>query len=267
MEHVRPAAVAGRFYPDSPVQLRKLVGEFLTEARGRGPVPKALIVPHAGYVYSGPIAASAYARLLSAGPKIERVVLLGPAHRVRVAGLATTASEYFATPLGRMPIDREAVAQALTLPQVCADDRAHAPEHSLEVQLPFLQYVLGNVKLVPFVVGNASADEVAEVLELLWGGRETLIVISSDLSHYHDYGTCRTLDAQTAHAIEALEPDEIAPESACGQRGIAGLLRVARRRGLQAHTVDLRNSGDTAGPRDQVVGYGAFAFEPATINA
>jgi hypothetical protein len=255
----RPPAVAGLFYPDDPEALRRAVDGFVAAAPDADEAPpKALIAPHAGYVYSGPVAASAYAPLRAARGRVERVVLLGPAHRVPLRGLALPAAGRFATPLGTVPLDREAAERALALPQVRRDDAPHALEHSLEVQLPFLQRVLGAFSLVPFAVGDASADDVAEVIELLWGGPETLVVVSSDLSHYHDYATARRLDAETARAIEALRPDALGPDSACGRVPIRGLLVVARRRGLRVRTVDLRSSGDTAGPRDEVVGYGAF---------
>jgi AmmeMemoRadiSam system protein B len=231
-----------------------------TGAQAELPVPKAMIAPHAGYIYSGPIAAAAYAPLIRAHAIITRVILLGPAHRVFVRGLATSSATRFETPLGAIDLDRTAIERALALPQVRIMDEAHATEHSLEVQLPFLQEVLDSFRLVPFVVGDASAEEVAEVLDLLWGGDETLIVVSSDLSHYLDYGTARALDAATTEAIEGLNPEAIGYDQACGRHPINGLLALARRRGLQAQTLDLRSSGDTAGPRDHVVGYGAYVF-------
>ncbi len=260
---VRPPAVAGSFYSGDPQELLASVTGYLADAArvaDAAPPPKAVIVPHAGYVYSGPVAAAVYAGLRPLRNAIERVVLLGPSHRLALEGLATTSAEVFRTPLGDVPVDREALERALALPQVTVLDAAHAHEHSLEVQLPFLQHVLGEFRLAPFSVGDASPDEVAEVLELLWGGPETLIVISSDLSHYRDYETARRLDAVTTRAIEELRPEGLDEESACGRVPVRGLLVVAKRRGLAAETLDVRNSGDTAGPRDQVVGYGAYAF-------
>lgn len=254
--------MAGAFYPADPRELERAVRACLCEVRaGSGEAaPKALIVPHAGYVYSGPIAGSAYARLAPLREGISRVVLLGPAHRVFVRGLAASSADAFATPLGPVPIDRDAVAAALALPQVRVSDEAHAAEHSLEVHLPFLQRVLGDFSLAPFAVGDASDEAVAEVLETLWGGPETLIVVSSDLSHDYDYATARRLDAVTCQAIEELRPAGLDDESACGRVPIRGLLLAARRHGLAAHTLDLRNSGDTAGTRERVVGYGAWSF-------
>jgi AmmeMemoRadiSam system protein B len=258
---VRPAAVAGRFYPGDPRELADLVNSFLAQApRPTGPAPKALIVPHAGYIYSGPIAASAYAQLVPARDQVKRVVLLGPSHYVQLDGLAASSADAFATPLGTIRVDLESVSRVRSLPQVAERDDAHSPEHSLEVQLPFLQTVLGNFSLVPLTVGEATAEEVRQVLDELWGGPETRFVISSDLSHYHDAETARILDGATAQAIESLQPDSLAEQSACGRIAIQGLLEVARHHRLRAHTMDLRNSGDTAGPRDRVVGYGAFAF-------
>ncbi len=263
MQRVRRPAVAGTFYPADPRELRELVGCQLADAAEPAPdeaPPKALIAPHAGYVYSGPIAATAYRRLGPVAPRIERVVLLGPSHRVFVEGLAAPSVDAFATPLGEIPIDRESVERILALPQVSLLDAAHAYEHSLEVHLPFLQAVLPAFSLVPLSVGDATAEEVDEVLEALWGGPETLIVVSSDLSHYYPYETARRMDAATSEAIEALRPEGLDEESACGRVPVRGLLVAARRKGLRARTLDLRNSGDTAGPRGEVVGYGAYLF-------
>lgn len=261
MTTVRQPAVAGMFYPDDPRVLRSMIDEFLRTAKSDGGAPKALIAPHAGYVYSGPIAASAYARLASVRDTVRRVVLLGPSHRVPFHGLAASSASQFLTPLGPVPVDQEAYNQILDLPQVRVLDEAHALEHSLEVHLPFLQEVLHDFAVVPLVVGEASASEVDEVLERLWGGPETLIVVSSDLSHYHDYATARAMDSRTSKAIEALHPQAIDYDQACGRAPMNGLLEAARKHGLRVHTVDLRNSGDTAGPRDQVVGYGAYVFD------
>ncbi|MCW9058297.1 MAG: AmmeMemoRadiSam system protein B [Gammaproteobacteria bacterium] len=259
--NIRNPAVAGMFYPGEAGELHRQVQGYLREAASAPHNPKAIIVPHAGYIYSGPVAATAYASLVPRRGRIERVVLLGPSHRVPLEGMAVSSVEFFATPLGDIPIDREAVKHLLTLPQVKVMDEAHLLEHSLEVQLPFLQEILGEFRLIPLVVGDSSPDEVAEVLELLWGGEETLLVISSDLSHYQDYETARRLDRATSDAIEALAPQRIHYDDACGRNPVNGLLLAARRRGLHASTLDLRNSGDTAGPRDRVVGYGAYVFE------
>ena len=261
MSNVRNPAVAGLFYPADPRELRAMIADFLAAADTSVSVPKAIIAPHAGYVYSGPIAASAYARLKPARGQISRVVLLGPAHRVGFHGLALSSADYFVTPLGRIPIDQEAVKKISRLPQVHVMDAAHAQEHSLEVHMPFLQEVLGEFSLLPLVVGDAEPGEVAEVLDLLWGGPETLIVISSDLSHYHDYKTAQNLDSRTSQAIEQLRIEDIQYDQACGRNPVNGLLHVARRLGLKAKTIDLRNSGDTAGSSDRVVGYGAYVFE------
>jgi AmmeMemoRadiSam system protein B len=259
MVRSRKPAVAGTFYPGDPRALERSVRGYVDEAASPGgAAPKALIAPHAGFVYSGPIAGSAYARIAPLRGTIETVVLLGPAHRVPVRGLAVPSCDAFDTPLGRIALDRDAIERVLKLPAVVVSDEAHAWEHSLEVQLPFLQELLGEFRLVPLVVGDATPGEVADVLDELWGGPETLIVVSSDLSHYYDYATARTMDAETTRAIEDLQPDAIDYEQACGRIPIQGLLLAARQRGLQACAVDVRNSGDTAGPRDRVVGYGAY---------
>jgi len=263
MGRTRRPAVAGTFYPGEPEALAAAVRDLLARAAPPGPgepPPKAIIAPHAGYVYSGEIAASAFARAAPRRGEVTRAVLLGPAHRVALRGLAAPGAERFATPLGDVPVDREALEQVLALPQVTTFDLAHAAEHSLEVQLPFLQALFPAARLVPLAVGDATPEEVAEVLELLWGGPETLVVVSSDLSHYHDQATARRMDAATSRAIESLDPGAIGFEQACGRIPVQGLLVAARRRGLCARAVDVRNSGDTAGPRDSVVGYGAYVF-------
>jgi AmmeMemoRadiSam system protein B len=249
-------------YPYDPAELRLAVETLLSNVPAQsGPAPKALIAPHAGYLYSGPIAASAYARFLPARDIIKRIVLVGPSHFVALSGLATSSAEGFATPLGVVPVAVEAIRQLCALPQVSVLDEAHAQEHSLEVQLPFLQIVLKDFALIPLAAGQAGAEQVGQVLETLWGGPETRLVISSDLSHYHDAKTARRLDGHTAAAIEALEPDAIAEDGACGRVPIRGLLRAVSAHGLHARAIDLRNSGDTGGPCDRVVGYGAFVFE------
>ena len=261
----RPAAVAGLFYPGTAAALARDVRDLL--AGGQAPAlpapPKALIVPHAGYIYSGPIAASAYALLTPLRAVVRRVVLLGPVHRVPVRGLALPGVEAFETPLGTVAVDTDLVARLAALPQVTTSRAAHAQEHSLEVQLPFLQQALDQFTLLPLAVGDATAEEVAQVLDLLWGGDETLIVISSDLSHYLPYEQARRIDAATCAAIGRLD-DQLNHEQACGGTPINGLLRAARRHQLRAHLLDLRNSGDTAGDRGRVVGYAAFAFTTET---
>lgn len=261
-DYPRLPAVAGLFYEGQPQALAHELREFLARVEPSAlPVPKALIVPHAGYVYSGQSAAHAYALLAPARQRIRRVVLLGPAHHVALRGLALPDATRFVTPLGSVSVDSDAVAAALTLPQVSENRLAHAQEHALEVQLPFLQTVLDDFTLVPFAVGAATPEEVAEVLDLLWGGPETMILISSDLSHFHRHATARELDRATSEDILALSP-RLDHEQACGATPINGLLLCAQRRGLQPRLLDLRNSGDSpsGGDRSRVVGYGAFAF-------
>jgi AmmeMemoRadiSam system protein B len=258
---IRPAVAAGRFYPAGAEQLRALIGELLADTPPhKGPSPKALIVPHAGYTYSGTTAAAGYASLVPDRDVIRRVILLGPSHFVPVNGLAVSRAEAFRTPLGDVPIDVEQINRIMSLPQVCELDAAHAQEHSLEVHLPFLQMILGKFSIVPLVAGEVSAEQVAEVLDQLWDGAETRLLISSDLSHYHDSQTARVLDQATATAIEGLNGEAVAEDAACGQIPICGLLRAARQHGLRAHTLALRNSADTGGPSERVVGYGAFAL-------
>lgn len=262
--HVRPPAVAGSFYPHDPARLARDVDACLEAASVRtGEIPKAIIVPHAGYVYSGPVAATAYRALAPARHRIHRVVLLGPAHRVAVHGLALPGTTAFSTPLGAVPIDEALVARVSTLPQVVVHPRAHASEHALEVQLPFLQRVLEHFTLLPLVVGRATADEVADVLRAVWGGPETLIVISSDLSHYLPYAEAAATDRATVDLIRQGRAT-LSHDQACGATVVNGLLTALRGTGLEAEVVDLRNSGDTAGPDDQVVGYVAVLFGAGT---
>lgn len=259
---VRPPAVAGMFYPQSAESLRAQLSALLSAPPTvTAPEPgrlKALIVPHAGYVYSGPIAAQAYRRLLPLRGSIERVVLLGPAHRVYVPAVASSGASQFQTPLGCLTVD-EAFQQRAASDLLHESRRAHQPEHSLEVQLPFLQEVLGQPRIVPLLVSDAAPEQVAAVLAALWGGPETLIVISSDLSHYLPYAQARRVDAETAERILAYDTT-LDGEQACGCAAVNGLLRLARQRGLHAQLLDLRSSGDTAGGRAEVVGYAAFAL-------
>jgi MEMO1 family protein len=258
---VRRSAVAGSFYPAQPDRLRQQVAELLADA-GTAPqiTPKALIAPHAGYIYSGSPAAAAFATLRDSAQTLTRIVLIGPAHYVAIRGVALATFDAFETPLGRVPVDHDGFNKITGLPFVSSNDAAHAPEHALEVELPFLQIVLPSFSLLPLVVGDATAHEVAEVLARLWSGSETLLVISSDLSHFHSYETARRMDAATAAAIESGDWASLGPGQACGYLPIAGLLIEANRRNLKARRLSLCNSGDTAGPRDQVVGYGAWMF-------
>jgi MEMO1 family protein len=257
---VRPPAVAGTFYPAEPAVLRSVVERSLNEARAAGGVPKALIAPHAGYVYSGPVAGSAYAQVLAARGRITRVVLLGPAHRVPVAAVAVASADAFSTPLGLVPVDTATRDALVDAGLVVVDDHVHAREHSLEVQLPFLQVALGDVTVLPLAVGHVSADRVAEILDQVWGGDETLVVASTDLSHYHDRATATELDRRTAAAIVDKRPDRLGTGDACGVLAVQGLLLGAAARDLDVELLDLRTSADTAGDPDRVVGYGAFAL-------
>ena len=259
MNAVRQPAVAGMFYPAGAAQLRADVETLLGAPAQDSPVPKALIVPHAGYVYSGATAAAAYRLLGPVRSSIRRVVLFGPAHRVYLDGLAAPAVDAFRTPLGDVPIDRAAIDDIAGLAGVQISDLAHQDEHSLEVQLPFLQVALEDFALVPLVVGRAGADQVAAVMDALWNGPETLVVVSSDLSHYHEYDSACELDARTCSRILARASD-LHGDEACGAYAVNGLMRASRSSLLDIELVDCRNSGDTAGSRDRVVGYGSFSL-------
>ena len=262
MQRVRQPAVAGAFYHADTQTLTDHIDSMLGDAAAstaENIAPKAIIVPHAGYIYSGPVAAYAYNQLKNIRDHVKRVILLGPVHRVPVRGLALPGSEVFATPLGDIPIDLDAAAAIQSLPQVVVSPEAHMPEHSLEVQLPFLQTVLGDFKLLPLAVGDATPAEVAEVINTLWGGPETLIVISSDLSHFLPYDAAKVTDSKTVHKILNMQSD-LSHEQACGGTPVNGLLLAARQHKLHPILLDLRNSGDTAGDKGRVVGYTSIAF-------
>lgn len=261
MKTIKQPAVAGLFYPAEPETLHRQVREFIAAAENVITcTPKALIAPHAGYIYSGPIAGSAYATLGPAAAGIHRVILLAPAHRVACRGIVYSSASHFQTPLGLIPVDRPIVEKLSELPQLNLNDMAFEEEHSIEVHLPFLQEVLEDFSIVPLLVGDATAEQVAEVIEQIWDDSGNLVVISSDLSHYLDYETAAEMDLKTSRAIEALRPEALTYHSACGRTPVSGLLLVAKKHGLKARTVDLRNSGDTAGSHDRVVGYGAYVF-------
>ncbi len=260
MVEVKTPAVAGLFYPAEAPELREEIDRLMASANGAAEArPHALIAPHAGYCYSGPVAASAYSALVPWAGQIRRAVVLAPAHRLALRGIATSSAAAFETPLGRIPVDRAGVDALATLRGVLEIDAAFAEEHALEVQLPFLQSLLGEFSLVPLIVGDAKADLVSQVIERLHQD-DTLIVVSSDLSHYHDYPSCQQRDRATTALIETLQGEHIGPHDACGVYPIRGLLKTAQHRGWQVRTLDLRNSGDTSGDKSRVVGYGAYGF-------
>lgn len=255
----REPAVAGMFYPENPQVLKEQVDDFLLGGRQQHIIPKALIVPHAGYIYSGAIAATAYRLLKPITHQLSRVILLGPSHHVPLAGLSTSSATFFSTPLGDIPIDQSGIDALLKLSLIDVSDDAHQFEHSLEVQLPFLQRAIDRFQLLPLVVGNASAELVAEVLRCVWGGDETLVVVSSDLSHYHPYRDAQRLDRETTTMMEQYD-SRLVGTQACGCNAVNGLLKLAKNERMTVRTLDLRNSGDTAGDKDSVVGYGAYAI-------
>lgn len=257
---IRKAAVAASFYSADPDKLQRMIRNFLDSAKKNLPVPKAVIAPHAGYIYSGPIAANSYACLCAARAVIKRVILLGASHYTNFTNIALSGAESFATPLGLVKVDQAAIAKIASLSDGSIMDEVHATEHSLEVQLPFLQMVLEDFVIIPLLVSSIEPQPIAKLIESLWGGPETLIVVSSDLSHYLDYQTAQKLDQKTAKAIINLTPQDIQENQACGCLPIKALLEVAIKKHLKIAAIDLRNSGDTSGSKDRVVGYGAFHF-------
>ena len=260
MSEIRKPAVAGVFYPDNAAVLAQQIQRYLEQAKVAASVPKAIVVPHAGYVYSGPIAGTVYAQLRAAREVIRQVVLLGPSHRVALQGMAIPKAGWFQTPLGKVPLDQALMAQIQDIPGVVVANLPHAAEHSLEVHLPFLQTVLAHFTLLPLVVGQTPPEQMAAVLDSVWGGADTLIVVSSDLSHYLSYVDAQTRDQRTSTAIETCDYASIRGEDACGLYPLNGLLLLAKQKAMQVKTLDLRNSGDTAGDKNRVVGYGGYAF-------
>lgn len=259
---IRPAAVAGLFYPSNTLELQQQVQQYLTRNDiPQTPAPLAIVTPHAGYVYSGATAGVAWASVAARAESIYRVVLLGPSHRVALRGVATSTADYWQTPLGRIGLDKDAAEHLQLLPFVIASDKAHAREHSLEVQVPFIQTVFANATLLPLVVGDATPEQIASLLKPYWEDPHSLIAVSSDLSHYHDYRTAQQLDRQTSDAIEHFDIQAIGPEQACGCRPLCGLLKLAAEARCRITTLDLCNSGDTAGDRQRVVGYGAYVVQ------
>jgi AmmeMemoRadiSam system protein B len=267
MAQIRRPAVAGSFYPADPGRLRAMVSGFLAETSTATHDAKAVIAPHAGYMYSGAVAGRAFSCISERAHPVARVVLIGPSHFVPFRGIAVPEARAFETPLGRVPVDDQSMASLSDLPFVLGSDAAHCSDHAIEVQLPFLQMRLPGFLLLPLLVGEARPSDVAEALRLVWGGTESIIVVSSDLSHFHGCNTARRLDASTAEKIESGDWAGLGPDNACGYLSIAGLMIEAKRRGLKAQRLALCNSGDTAGPRDQVVGYGAWAFSESAASA
>jgi AmmeMemoRadiSam system protein B len=257
---IRRPAVAGTFYPSDATRLTETIDRLLAAASVEDQdAPAALIAPHAGFMYSGPVAASAYALLARSARRVRRVLVIGPAHRAPLRGMALPRARALETPLGTIDVDQEAVAMVERMPGIVCDDRPHAGEHSLEVQLPFLQRVLGDFRVLPVVVGDAAADDVARVIDAFLGEADCITIVSSDLSHFLSYEAARELDRRTADRILAVGP-RLDHDQACGASAINGLLVAARRSGLQPRLLDLRSSGDTAGSTDEVVGYAAFSF-------
>lgn len=261
MAKIREAAVSGMFYPDEPNTLQRMITQLLNQATTRPNQFRAIIAPHAGYIYSGETAAHAYKQLEAIKNQVKRVILIGPAHRVGFPGIASSSADYFETPLGSIPLDKDAIERIRKFAHIKIFDEAHAQEHSLEVHLPFLQVTLSEFSLVPLVVGESDAQSVADVIEYFWQDTSTFFVISSDLSHFHEYNKAKQIDEMTSDAILHLNPDGIGYEQACGRLPVNGLLKHAKKHHLKPILLDLKNSGDTAGDHNRVVGYGAFGFE------
>lgn len=267
MNKIRRSAVAGYFYPSNKEILIKQIKNFLENATLKfNYTPYALICPHAGYVYSGPIAGFSYKTLLPNKKNYKNIIILGPSHFEYVNGIAYISAEYFETPLGNAKVDLETLEKIKKLDFLVQNEDAHKKEHSIEVQIPFIQYIFQNdIPILPLAFGKISPEKIKILLETIWNP-ETLIIISSDLSHYYDYDTAKKLDKQTSDAILNLDSDAIQYEQACGRIGIQGLLMFAKEKNWKAYLLDLRNSGDTSGSKTQVVGYGAWSFTDETSS-
>jgi AmmeMemoRadiSam system protein B len=265
MNITRSAAVSGLFYPDEPQILRDTIDTLLSQSaiKEQSTQVKAIIAPHAGYQYSGLTAARVYKQLQTLRDRIQRVVLLGPSHRVAFEGMALTEADFFETPLGQIKVNKDDYPQLLAMENMFVFEQAHVAEHCIEVQLPFLQRILNNFTIIPIVVGIADPHSVSNIIESLWGGDETLFVISSDLSHYQSYESAQQTDNETSRAILDLDFNAIQPNNACGCMAVNGLLNFAHRHPLTVKLIDQCNSGDTAGDKDKVVGYGSYLFEEA----
>ena len=261
MPKIREAAVSGLFYPDEPKTLHNMITQLLSNAEILPQQFRAIIAPHAGYIYSGETASHAYKQLEKIKTDIKRIVLIGPAHRVSFSGIASSSADFFETPLGLIPLDTYGIKQLQESAHLKLSDEAHAQEHSLEVHLPFLQTILEDFSLIPLIVGDSDAQSVADVIEYFWDDPSTFFIISSDLSHFHEYNDAKLIDKQTSDAILHIEPEKISYEQACGRLPVNGLLKHAKKYHLKPTLLDLRNSGDTAGDHSRVVGYGAYGFE------
>jgi len=260
----RQASVAGSFYPKNPAQLKKTLTNLFNANEDlnidfQTPV-KAIIAPHAGYIYSGPIAAKAYSLVSTCIKGKNKITIIGPSHFVPFNGIALSTAEFFETPLGKIKVDHHAYELINRIPEVIYLDEAHAREHSIEVHLPFIQYLKKDVRIIPLAVGQTSYQKVAKVLEKFCEEKDNLIIISSDLSHYHAYGYAQKYDLQTALKIENYKCSQLGPNEACGYLAIAGLLKMAKDRKYKIKRIDLCNSGDTSGSKDTVVGYGSWFF-------
>lgn len=263
MLKIQHPVVAGTFYPDNPSRLKQMLKYLLSKTSAHKKQARALIVPHAGYIYSGAIAATAYARLRAEKQNIKKIVLIGPSHHLGFQGVALNTAEQFLTPLGAIAVNGEAIKRIATLPFAHFINQAYSKEHSLEVHLPFLQSVIGTFSLIPVVTGKVSAEQLCELIELFWGDLETIIIISSDLSHFLEYEAAQHQDKKTSAFIEQLQYEKLDRRAACGYIPISGLLALARKKSLQVKTLDLRNSADTAGSahKNRVVGYGSYAID------
>ncbi|MDH5654459.1 MAG: AmmeMemoRadiSam system protein B [Spirochaetia bacterium] len=257
METVRESAVAGSFYPDEKKHLADLVDSYLSGEDKKNPLPEAIIVPHAGYMYSGAVAGKGYTSIKQLD--IKNILIIGPAHRVYVNGLAIPDCDAFVTPLGKISVNKELYPELVKLPFISINDEAHKDEHCIEVQLPFLQRLFTSFQIIPVLAGNADEEQIQTLFDLT-SGKIDLIIVSSDLSHYNSYETAKNLDRNAANSIEALDPFSLESEQACGSRPIKGLLLYAKRAGLKVKTLVLQNSGDVSGSRSSVVGYGSFIF-------
>ena len=260
MEKIKQADVAGMFYPGEEASLRQMVDGFIQKALSFDLRPRAIIAPHAGYIYSGSIAGTAYKTIAAVRDQIENVIIMSPAHRFYLRGIALHMADAFATPLGNIPVNIGIVKKIKQFSSVQWEERSFIQEHGLETHLPFIQRAFKpGIKIVPMIVGECQESEVAEILESVWEDPRNFVIISSDLSHFHSYADAKKLDRNTVDLIQNLDSQSLDTEFACGHYPICGLLNLARNRKLKIKALDIRSSGDTAGSKESVVGYGSFA--------
>ncbi len=255
---IKECDVAGQFYPKERAQLIEMIENFSSSEREIIYKPKAIIVPHAGFIYSGDIAAKAYKALIPLVDNYKKIILLSPAHRKSVTGVAYHNARKFACPIGDIPVNAELLSILKTNDSVYNDDEAFNFEHGLETHFPFISYIFRDISFLPLIVGNIDTQKLSDIFNLFWQADDILFIISSDLSHFHNYEICKTLDHETTQHIINLNYEKINHDAACGYYPLCGALKLAKDNNQKCYLLSLKNSGDSIGDKDSVVGYGSF---------